>query len=98
STDSAVWHNWQTAPLPNSSWAGWNKFNGVVTSKPAVHRNSDGRLEVFVRSTDNALWHNWQTAADTNTWSSWQPLYGGITSNPEVCLNSDGRLEVFARG
>ncbi|SCZ61353.1 hypothetical protein SAMN02982990_01700, partial [Photorhabdus luminescens] len=68
-----------------------------VTNKPAVSRNLDGRLEVFVRGADNALWHIWQTAPNSD-WSNWQSLGNTITSNPAVYANADGRLEVFARG
>ncbi|MCW7549016.1 hypothetical protein OO184_13995, partial [Photorhabdus sp. APURE] len=68
-----------------------------VTNKPAVSRNLDGRLEVFVRGADNALWHIWQTASNSD-WSNWQSLGNTITSDPAVYANADGRLEVFARG
>ncbi|WP_181150204.1 hypothetical protein [Photorhabdus hindustanensis] len=68
----------------------------LVTNKPAVSRNLDGRLEVFVRGADKALWHIWQTAPNSG-WSGWQSLGHTITSNPAVYINADGRLEVFAR-
>ncbi|WP_218117423.1 hypothetical protein [Photorhabdus luminescens] len=68
-----------------------------VTNKPAVSRNLDGRLEVFVRGADNALWHIWQTTPNSG-WSDWQSLGNTITSNPAVYANADGRLEVFVRG
>jgi hypothetical protein len=57
-TDSALWHNWQTAP--NNGWSGWGSLGGVLTSNIAVASNADGRLEAFVRGTDSALWHIWQ--------------------------------------
>nr|MCC8460292.1 hypothetical protein [Photorhabdus aegyptia] len=68
----------------------------LVTNKPAVSRNLDGRLEVFVRGADKALWHIWQTAPNSG-WSDWHSLGLTITSNPAVYANADGRLEVFAR-
>jgi acylphosphatase len=76
---------------------GWASLGGGITSRVAVGRNADGRLEVFARGTDNALWHIWQTAPN-NGWSGWTSLGGLITSNPTVISNADGRLEVFARG
>ncbi|HYI46880.1 MAG TPA: matrixin family metalloprotease [Allosphingosinicella sp.] len=75
----------------------WASLGGVITSRIAVGRNADGRLEVFARGTDNALWHIWQTAPN-NGWSAWASLGGVITSNPTVISNADGRLQVFARG
>lgn len=65
---------------------------------PAVARNSDGRLEVFVRCTDGNLWHKYQLAPNSG-WSEWENL-GGYSprAQPVVGRNADGRLEVFVRG
>jgi GH25 family lysozyme M1 (1,4-beta-N-acetylmuramidase) len=59
-----------------------------------VARNSDGRLEVFVRGTDNAIYHNWQTAPNGG-WSGWWPMGGAALDQPVVGHNADGRLEIF---
>jgi peptidoglycan hydrolase-like protein with peptidoglycan-binding domain len=77
--------------------ARWFSRGGVITSRIAVSRNSDGRLEFFARGTDNALWHQWQTAPNA-PFSAWSSLGGVITSDPVVGVNGDGRMEVFARG
>src|SRR5205807_311447 len=70
---------------------------------PAVGRNADGRLEVFVRGGDNGLWHRSQQAnaatqgIDYFNWSGWDSLGGPIAGNPVVAENSAHRLNVFAR-
>ena len=76
---------------------GWDSLGGILTTRPVVSRNKDGRLEVFTRGTDGALWHIWQTAP-SNGWSGWGSLGGGLTSDPCLVSNADGRLEVFVRG
>jgi acylphosphatase len=82
---------------PRSGWSAYHRLGGVLTSDPAVARNRDGRLEVFVRGTDNALYNIWQTAAN-NGWSGFGGLGGVLTTEPSVISNLDGRLEVFVRG
>jgi hypothetical protein len=62
-TDGLLWHIWQLTP--NAGWGAWTSLDAPsnVTGDvnyPAVGRNADGRLEVFVVGTDNALWHTWQ--------------------------------------
>lgn len=76
---------------------GFQSLGGVITTKPVVGRNKDGRLEVFARGQDNALWHIWQLAPNGN-WSGWASLGGQLAGNPCVISNADGRMEVFVRG
>jgi acylphosphatase len=74
-------------------------LGGNFISNPAVARNSDGRLEVFVVGADHALYHNFQqTAGSTSSWSGFTKLGGFILSDPAVGKNRDGRLEVFVVG
>ncbi len=82
---------------PATGWSGYNRLGGVITSDPAVGRNADGRMEVFVRGTDNALYSIWQTTPSSG-WAGYQRLGGVLTSDPVVVRNADGRLEVFVRG
>jgi hypothetical protein len=72
---------------------------GGFTSRPAVGRNEDGRLEVFVRGAnpDYPLHNIWQEVPNGG-WSGMNDLGGTLTSNPVVVSNLDGRLEVFVRG
>jgi hypothetical protein len=41
---------------------GFQSLGGILTSRVAVGRNKDGRLEVFARGTALNLIHTWQTA------------------------------------
>ena len=90
----SIYDDWLACQAPPT---GWMSLGGILTSKPAVGRNADGRLEVFARGTDNALYHIWQTAPN-NGWSDWGGLGGILVADPAVGQNADGRLEVFARG
>jgi hypothetical protein len=80
-------------------WSGFGTLGGNLLGDPAVARNSDGRLEVFVIGSNHALYHKYQLAAgSTNSWSGYTSLGGYIISNPVTGQNSDGRLEVFVIG
>ena len=61
---------------------------------PGVHRNADGRLELFVTGTDGAVYHKSQVVPNGG-WSGWGSLGGASGSAPVVGRNADGRLEVF---
>jgi hypothetical protein len=100
----ALWHIWQV--VPNGTWSNWALLGIPSTtnniSAPAVGKNQDGRLEVFVIGADGALWHIWQTSPG-GTWGSWASLGAQSSSvtvigDPFVTENGDGRLEAFAIG
>ena len=84
--------------LANGVWGHWLELNPVaVKSRPAVGRNSDGRLEVFAVGANDTLVHTWQSSAGTWGPNTWSPLGTmEIQGNPVVSSNADGRLEVFA--
>jgi 3-keto-disaccharide hydrolase len=75
-------------------------LGGYVISDPAVARNSDGRLQVFVIGSDHALYTISQVAASSSSWSGYGYLGGTITgnTNPAAALNSDGQMQVFVVG
>lgn len=83
-------------------WGGWESLGGVLTSRPAIGVNEDGRIEVFARGTDNHVWHVWQTSPNGG-WSGWRALDQGVSRDDvfgesiAVGANYDGRLEVFAQ-
>jgi Domain of Unknown Function (DUF1080)/F5/8 type C domain/Bacterial Ig domain len=80
-------------------WSGFGPLGGNLLGDPAVARNSDGRLEVFVIGTNHALYHKSQIVASGGSgWTGYSTLGGNIISNPVVARNSDGRLEVFVIG
>lgn len=68
---------------------------------PALARNANGRLEVFVVRNDLTVWHCWQSLpAPAGDWLKWEPLLqpgeDGTLGPLAVGTNADGRLEVFA--
>ena len=75
---------------------GLQPFEMQSSSKLAVGRNQDGRLEVFCIDGQGWVWHAWQTAPN-NGWSNWTTLNTQVRfiGNPVVASNADGRLEVF---
>jgi hypothetical protein len=75
----------------------WTGLGGSFTGRVAMTRNSDGRMQAFVRGTDAGLWYITQTTPG-GQWSGWTPLGGALNSDPVVAANSDGRLDVFALG
>ena len=57
-----LYHKWQTS-AGSSSWSNYQPFAGLSVKEnsiPAVIRNADGRLEVFVVGSNNQLYHKWQ--------------------------------------
>jgi len=74
-------------------------FLDVVLGSPAVSRNADGRLEVFVLGGNGGVWHKWQTTPNGSWTPEWISLGGvDIRGTPAVSRNADGRLEVFVLG
>jgi hypothetical protein len=85
---------WQTSPA--NGWSGIGSLGGTILSPPAVSRNGDGRLEVFVIGTDRRMFHRWQVAPN-NGWSpNWtRRELGNCTGNVAAIRNGDHRIEVF---
>jgi hypothetical protein len=85
------------------NWFGFGAPPNVrLASSPAVGRNADGHLEVFVVGSDGMLWEKYQTAPN-NGWSDWKffgapPGVRWTISSPVVASNADGRLELFMVG
>ena len=75
----------------------WKSLGGSFQGNPFGVRNSDGRLEVFVRGTDNALWFAAQTFQG-GTWTPFVSLGGVIISNPTAVKDTTGHIAVFALG
>ena len=106
SQDRALYHLWQTSPNNSSRWTENGTSLGGDWShrrRPAVARNRDGRLEVFMVGLNGQLYRLWQTSSnDSSQWSKdWVPLgqeQWPLSSNPTVARNADGRLEVFMVG
>ena len=69
----------------NDDWSSWFPIDptGTLNGNPAVGKNLDDTLEVFVKGTDNALYHIRQSA-NTFVWGHWEPLGGFLTSDPVI--------------
>jgi hypothetical protein len=75
-SDGRLYHRWQTSRNGTTgiwdwymNWVPFGKQQWPLSSNPAVARNRDGRLEVFMVGSDGRFFHKWQTAANSNTWS-----------------------------
>jgi hypothetical protein len=80
--DRQLYHLWQTSPNDSRHWlpANWvtlGREQWPMSSNPAVARNANGRLEVFMVGSDHQLYRTWQTTHNINTeWSEWTSLGG----------------------
>jgi hypothetical protein len=102
--DNNLWHIWQT--LPNNGWSNWanhGRPQNVLrfSSPPAVVRNPQGRLELFITGIDGQglgrICHTWQDTPN-GPWPRWWVHDGpqnGVQGAPAAGLNQDGRIEVF---
>jgi hypothetical protein len=102
-TNNVVYYKTQTSPNSATWSSSWTSLGGGVKAdtSPAVARNHDGRLQVFLVGTNNQLQYRAQTSPNSNTWSSsWTSLSGTLRggTDPAVIANSDGRLQVFVIG
>jgi len=97
---SPLYHRWQNTAGSTTSWSAYHSLGSALTGDPAVARNSDGRLEVFVIGANgNALYHKWQNSPGTTTsWSAYHSLGGSLTGSPAAAINNDNRLGVFVIG
>jgi hypothetical protein len=49
-----------TRQFDGTNWLPWTNLGGEAAGSPALSRNADGRLEVFVRGRNGMLQHRWQ--------------------------------------
>jgi hypothetical protein len=87
------------ASAGSNMWSSWGSLGGGIRgdSQPAVIKNSDGRLAVFIVNSNNAVYYNHQSTVGSNTWSEWTYLGGNVRAGSEIAVakNSDNRLAVF---
>jgi hypothetical protein len=82
-------------------WTPWRRLGGILTSRPAVVVNDDGRLEVFARGADRRMHHIWQVAPNGRWAGTWAALPGVPASAGDpgqsvaVAGHGEGRLDVF---
>jgi len=100
-----VWTNsQQIADLPNSSaqdWTGWSEaLPGVVAAgTPAVAKNLDNTLQVFVPTAGGDVFYNRQSSPD-GSWSGWTDMGASSSgmAHLQAATNSDGSLSLFGIG
>jgi hypothetical protein len=102
-TNNQLYYKTQSAPNSDTWSTAWTSLGGGIKAdtSPAVARNNDGRLQVFVVGTNNQLYYKTQSAPNSDTWSTaWTSLGGGLRANtdPIGIANNDGRLQVFVVG
>jgi hypothetical protein len=103
-SDRRLYHRQQTAPNSGTWSETWTSLGGQwsLRRRPAVARNLDGRLEIFIVGLDKQLHHRSQTAPNSSQWSDIWTILGGQqwppSSDPGIGRNADGRLEVFLVG
>ena len=101
-TNNQLYYKTQSAPNSNTWSSAWTSLGGGIKAdtSPAVARNGDGRLQVFIVGTNSQLYYKTQTAAAGSSWSGWSPLGGGaaLTSSPQVAMNQNGGLVAFIIG
>jgi hypothetical protein len=75
----------------------WYSLGFDIVGMPAVGKNQDGRLEVFVRSTyQGAIWHRRQGPGNSDIWEPWYPL-GGDADDPSTITDAKGCIYLFVR-
>lgn len=100
-----VLHDWQSAStIPQSDASGWNGWTsdlGGVTAagSPAVARNLDNTLQIFVPTAGGDVFTNSQ-AAPGGPWIGWTDMGGASrgVSNLMAANNADGSLTVCGVG
>lgn len=85
-TDGSNWttgllHTMQTSENSSQWSTEWDKFatphSLPLVRNPAISRNQDGRIELFVRPSDGNYYHRWQTSKNGNgtwDWSEWEAM------------------------
>ncbi len=102
---NVVYHNYQQASTePASAPSNWNasgstawpSLTGVTpTGPPAVVKNHDNTLEIFV-PTSGDVYHNWQVAP-AGGWNGWVDMGSGSSglTDIQVGQGAGGELSVF---
>jgi hypothetical protein len=83
------------------AWTPWRRLGGILTTRPAVGIDDDGRLEVFARGVDHRVHHIGQAAPNGPWASGWATLQDDVASADlgrrlATASNGNGRREVIA--
>jgi hypothetical protein len=103
-TGGNVWHDMQLSTdvpaSPAEDWSGWTELPGVIAvGGPAVVKNQNATLEVFVPASNGDVWHNWQSSP-SGAWNGWVDMGSGSygIAGLRAADNADGSLSVFGIG
>src|SRR6185437_5111718 len=71
----------------------------TATGGPAVVKNDNATLEVFVPGANGDVWHNWQSAP-SGAWKGWVDMGSGSSgiTGLRAANNADGSLSAFGVG
>ncbi len=94
-------HSYQT-PAAANGWSAWAPVSSAATDfapeTPAVARNADGRLEVFMRRKDSNGAHAWQDPRSPSGWSGVALLPVQVRGPFTAARAADGGLMLAAQG
>ncbi|HND31804.1 MAG TPA: hypothetical protein PLA94_17500, partial [Myxococcota bacterium] len=95
-TDGVLW----SSQYEGRSWGDFVSVKSKAAQEYAIVVDSNGCLNIFMRSQDNALWNTRQVSSKQNVWEEWTARSGAgsLTSGPSAALNAAGRVEVVVRG
>jgi hypothetical protein len=81
------------AILSYENWTGWSSLRRTLASdrNPAVAKNSDGRLEVFLAGSDNLVYHPKQVLAGSKAFETFNPIEDARSGNRVMVRASDNR-------
>ncbi len=94
-----LYHNYQNSP--EGSWSGWiamGTTNNVWAQNglPAVGKNADGRLELFIVGTDGSVNHIYQKVAGSSATTNWTSF--SILSSSDVSQTAKLAVGTWANG
>ena len=78
-TDRRVYLKHRQLTAQGSVWGEWEDLGGTATVSPAVERNDDGMLRVFIRMPDRAIYMRTQTGAPGAQLGPEAPQLAGAT-------------------
>lgn len=70
--DNTLYHTWQTKQsFPAfQDWVSFGTTQWPLTSNPALGRNLDGRLNLFLTAFNGVTYHQWQIS-NVDSWNNW---------------------------
>lgn len=92
--DDALWENTYAAYA--STWTGWKKVGGALTSAPSCTVRMSTTIDCFVRTTGNQISHISHQGG--GAWSGWDGLGGSIKGAPFAASNGQHKILLVGWG